>query len=78
MFIHTLNFKNNEGMSYAAYRVDCFVKDAEAVTENEFSFSGEADNEVTFTTTKQISQTAIKKMVKEFDPKSGFTFNKVA
>ena len=69
---HTMNFANNEEMSYCASHLDCFVS-ASDIQENEFD--GDHENEVTFSTAKPIPQTVIKKMVKHFEP-AGQAFNK--
>lgn len=70
-FTHTLHFTGYEAMGYAVSHLDCFVQPA-SLTEKEFD--GDKPNEVVFTTSKQLPQTTIKKILAGLNPKD-HTFN---
>lgn len=72
-YTHILHFTNNEEMSYALSRLDCFVN---PVTSSGDEFDGDQPFEVVFTTNKPISKAAIARMVRHFEPKDS-TFNQI-
>lgn len=71
-YTHIMHFSNYEEMGYAHSGLESFVQNILESSEEEFD--GDAPNEVVFTTTKPLSQAAIKRMTKHFDPKDS-TFN---